>query len=338
MLHRVASDIRFALRQFAKRPGFAATAVIVLALGLGANTAIFSVVNALLLRPLPYPHAERMVTLNELMHGKGGDEGTSLSPGNYLDWRAQSTSFDEVAASINGPANLSSETQDFEPQRVDVCYCSANFTNLLGISPMIGRSMRPDEDHFRAAKVALISYNLWRQRLGGAPDAVGKTIRLDGDAVQVIGVMPRGFHYPTDTIEVWTPLMSGIPPTIQARRDLHFLRTIGRLHAGVTIGQARADLAIIIARIREANRGVAMGDAAVLTSLREAIVGDTHDALLILLGAVGCVLLIACVNVANLLLTRSASRVRELCIRCAIGAGRGGLGRALLLPADFGNL
>jgi len=144
MLHRVGCDLRFALRQFARRPGFAVTAVFVLALGLGANTAIFSVVNALLLRPLPYPHAERIVALNEVMHGKGGAEGASLSPGNYLDWRAQSTSFDEIAASINRPANLSSDKQDFEPQRVGVCHCSANFSSLLGISPIIGRAMRPD--------------------------------------------------------------------------------------------------------------------------------------------------------------------------------------------------
>lgn len=333
MLHRVTFDLRFALRQFARRPGFAATAVLVLALGLGANTAIFSVVNALLLRPLPYPHAERIVALNELMHGKGGDEGTSLSPGNYVDWRTQSTTFDEIAASIGGPANLSSDKWEFEAQRVDVCYCSANFSNLLGISPIIGRAIRLDEDRFGGTTVALLSYNLWRQRMGGARDVIGKTIRLDGDAVRVIGVMPPGFHYPNDTTEVWMPLMSALRPQTQVRRDLHFLRAIGRLRAGVTIEQAKADLNVIIARIRENNRDVAMGDAAILTPLRQAIVGDVHDAVVILLGAVGCLLLIACVNVANLLLTRSGSRVRELSIRSAIGAGHGDILHQLLIES-----
>src|SRR5215470_15889104 len=215
MMHRLTFDVRFALRQFAARPGFTATAVVVLALGLGANTAIFSVVNALLLRPLPYPNSERMVALNERMHGKAGEEASSLSPGNYVDWRAQSTAFDEIAASVGGPANLSSETHEFEPQRVNVCYCSANFAALLSVSPIVGRAMRPDEDHFGGSNVALISYNLWHQRLSGRPDVVGKSIRLDGDPVEVIGVMPRGFHFPTDTTEVWMPLMSGLTPQTQ---------------------------------------------------------------------------------------------------------------------------
>jgi putative ABC transport system permease protein len=287
-------------------------------------------VNALLLRPLPYPHSERLVAINERRHGKRGDEGTSLSPGNYVDWRKQSASFDEVAASINGPANLSSQTREFQPQRVDVCYCSANFTTLLGVSPIVGRAIRPEEDRFGGSKVALISYNLWQQRLGGAPDVVGISIRLDGDPMQVIGVMPRGFHFPADEIEVWTPLMSGLSPQAQTRRDLYFLRTVGRLRAGVTLEQAKAELSGIITHIRQEYPGVAMGDAAVITPLREAIVGNVHDALVNLLAAVGCVLLIACVNVANLLLTRTSSRMRELCIRSAIGASRGEILRQLL--------
>jgi putative ABC transport system permease protein len=330
MLHRVGYDIRFALRQFAARPGFTATAVLVLALGLGANTAIFSVVNALLLRPLPYPHDERLVTLNERMHGKRGDEGSNLSPANFTDWRAQSSSFDEISASNTGPANLTSETGAFEPERIDVCFCSANFTAMLGVSPIVGRAVRPDEDRYGGSKVALISYNLWQQRLGGAADVVGKSIRLDSDAVQVVGVMPRGFHFPNDSIAVWTPLMSGISQQTQARRDLHFLQTTGRLRAGVTAEQAKAELADIITHIRQEHPGVAMGDGAILTPFREAMVGSVHDALVVLLGAVGCVLLIACVNVANLVLTRSSSRMRELCIRSAIGAGRDEILRQLL--------
>jgi len=330
MLHRIAGDIRFALRQFAKRPAFTAAVVVVLALGLGANTAIFSVVNALLLRPLPYPSSDRIVELYERMHGKSGDEGSSLSPGNYADWRAQSKAFDEIAASINVPANLSSESREFEPERVNVCYCSANFTTLLGVAPLVGRAIRPEEDRFGDAKVALISYDLWRQRLGETPDAIGRTIRLDGDAVQVIGVMPRGFHYPSYTTEIWTPLMSGLAPQTQTRRDLHFLRVIGRLHPGITREQATADLDVIIGHIRNVNRGVAMGDGAIVIPLRDAIVGNVQQALVILLGAVGCVLLIVCVNVANLLLTRSSARARELCIRCAIGAAPGEILRQLL--------
>jgi putative ABC transport system permease protein len=330
MLSPFARDVRFAVRQFRGCPGFTATAVVVLALGLGANTAIFSVVYLFLLRPLSFSQPDRLVTVTERARGRSGDEGMGLSPGNFLDWQQQSRSFEKMAAFTTGVANLSSDSNAFEPQRVQVCYCSTDFLATLRASPELGRAFRPDEDRYQAQNVALISHRLWQNRLGSAPDIVGKSIRLDGDSYEIVGVMPREAIFPNDSVEVWTPLFAGIPPTIQIRRDLHFVGAIARLRDGVQVESARAELDGIVSRYRHDHPDIAMGVGAIVTPLHDALVHDSHGALLIVLGAVGCVLLIACVNVANLLLTRASGRVRELSIRTAIGASRGEIVRQLL--------
>ena len=328
-------DIRFAIRQFAGRPGFTFTALLVLALGLGANTAIFSIVNAFLLRPLPYAQADRLVAISEAAMGKGGRESMGVSPGNFLDWQEQAASLEQMTGFITGPASLSSPDNAFQPQRVLVCNCSGNLLATLRVSPLLGRAFRPEEDRFNAPKVALVSYNLWQQRLGGSPAILGKSIRLDGDSYQVIGVMPRGFLFPADTIEVWSPLLSGLPPALQQRHDLHFLGALARVRQGVPVSRARAELDAIAAQYKLAHPDVATGSGAIVIPLHDALVQGVHTSLLILLGAVGCVLLIACVNVANLLLTRSSARSRELSLRAAIGASRGVIVRQLLIESTL---
>ena len=335
MFSAFARDLRFAWRQFSARPGFALTAVLVLALGLGANIAIFSVVYLFLLRPLPYPQADRLVTLNERATDSGGDEGMNPSPGNFLDWQQHSTNMEQISAFGGGPGILSSGTGAFEPERVQICYCSGNFLAALRVAPLLGRAFRPEDDRFGASRVALVSYRLWQQRLGGTPDIVGEPIVLDGDTYRVAGVMQRTFFFPNDTIDVWTPMLLGMPPAAQIRRDLHYLEVFGRIREGVSMERARAELDGILSRYKREHSDVAMGNGAIVTPLREAMVEDVHGSLLILLGAVGCVLLIACVNVGNLLLTRSSARVRELAIRVAVGASRREIMRQMLTESTL---
>ncbi|HKX00312.1 MAG TPA: ABC transporter permease [Bryobacteraceae bacterium] len=329
MLETLIQDIRFARRQFFQRPGFTLTAVLILAMGLGATTAIFSVVNALLLRPLPYPHSERLVSLFERRVVKD-EPMVSVAPGNFLDWQKAATSFESMSAITTGAANLASATNSFEPERIDACNCSGNLFSTLGVQPYLGRSFRPDEDRPGAPHLAVISYDLWQRRFGGARDVLGKRIRLDADDFEIIGVAPRGFMFPSKDIQVWTALLPYLSPSLQDRHDLHFFRVIGRLRAGVSVEQAAAELDGIAARYKNAHPEQATGRGAGAIGLHDSLVHDAKSALWILLGAVGCVLMIACVNLANLILTRSAARAREFCVRAAMGASRSRLIRQLL--------
>ena len=335
MLSGFVRDTRFALRQFGGRPGFTLTAVLVFALGLGANTAIFSLVYSFLLRPLPFPHPDRLVALAERTAGRGGNENMGVSPGNFLEWQQQAGAFEHISAFLTGPVNLSSDSKAFPPERIAACSCSGNFLATLGTAPLLGRTFRPEEDRFEGPNVALISYRLWKERLGGAPDIAGKSIRLDGDSYEIIGVMPPGFLFPTDEVQIWAPLLSGFSPALQVRRDLHFLSLIARLRPGVSVERAGAELSAIMSRYKQQHGDVAMGDGGAVTPLHDALVHDVHGSLLIALGAVGCVLLIACVNVANLLLTRSSARVRELSIRTAMGASPGEIVRQFLTESSL---
>src|SRR5580698_2408399 len=262
MLSGLTRDVRFAFRQFAGRPGFTFTAVLVLALGLGANTAIFNLVYSFLLRPLPFPHPDRLVTLAERAKGRGGDEDMGVSPGNFLEWQQQAGAFDHISAFLTGSANLSSDTNAFQPERLNVCYCSGNILATLGAAPLLGRTYLPEEDRFQGPHVALIAYRIWKQRFGGAPDIVGKSIRLDGDSFEIVGVMPAGFLFPTDSVQIWAPILTGFEPSLQIRRDLHFLSLIARLRPGVSIGRARAELSAIMSRYKQQHGDVAMGEGA----------------------------------------------------------------------------
>ncbi len=332
MLQTLTQDLRFTIRQLSKRPSFTVTAVLVLALGIGANTAIFSLVNAFLLKPLPYKNPGSLAALFERdpVGPPGNDPYNEVAPGNFLDWQKQSGSFVEMAAGVGDAFNLASPGNLFEPQRVDACLCSHNLFSTLGITPVLGRGFRPDEDRTGAPRVAIVSYNLWQRRFGGSLNVVHKQIRLNGENSEIVGVMPRGFAFPYRTVDVWVPLLANIPPEDQQSHDAHFLLVIGRLRPGVSVAQAKAEINGFAVRYKREHPEEISGKGGNVVLLQNYLVKDVRTSLLVLLGAVACVLIIACVNIANLLLTRAAGRTREIAVREAIGASRGQIIRQLL--------
>jgi len=321
-LETFGKDLRYAVRGLLRNPGFTVVAVLTLALGIGANTAIFTVVNTFLIRPLPYPEPDRLVSLFE-RNVVGDEQQMSVAPGNFLDWQKAATSFERIAVTGIRIITLTSDNAGTVPERVGVCACSATLFQTLGVKPRIGRVFTSEEDRFGAPRLVVISYALWQRRLGGAADVVGKSIRLDGEDHQVIGVMPRDFLYPHRIVEVWRPLLAGLPPQQQIRHDLHYLSVVARLRPGVSVEQAYAELDGIAARYKKDHPDEATGKGGNVIPLHRQLVQNVRSSLIVLLAAVGCVLLIACVNIASLLLTRTASRTREISIRAALGAGRG---------------
>ncbi len=322
-------DLAYAARLLLRSPGFTLTAVLSLALGIGANTAIFSIVNAFLLRPLPFDRPERLVVLFE-RNVVGVEQQMSVAPGNFLDWQASSTSFEQISAYVTGTMTLSGDTPGFDPQRVTICSCSSNLFSALGVQLAAGRSFRSDEDRYDAPRVVLISYDMWHRQFGGSVDLIGKAIRLNERDYQVIGVMPRGFMFPNRSVDAWLPILSVINSQTQLRHDLHFLRVIGRVRPGVPMERALAEVDAISARYKNAHPNESTGKGASMMPLHDYLVAGARTPLVVLLGAVTCVLLIACVNIANLLLTRATVRAREIGIRTALGAGRGRIIRQLM--------
>jgi putative ABC transport system permease protein len=326
-------DLRYGVRMLGKRPGFTIVAVVTLALGIGANTAIFSVVNAVLLNPMPYRAPDRLVQFWETNPLKGWTQET-VAPANLFDWQKQSNSFDEIGAymgsdrSGRGVAGLQL-TGDGEPERVKALFVSGNIFSVLGVDAMIGRALREEETWQGKHMVVVLSYGLWQRRFGGDPGLIGQTISLSGRNREVVGVMPPDFYFPSKEIEMWVPMGWNFEQIAKLRRP-HFLRAVGRLKAGVTTEQAHAELTGIAGRLEEqypdtnTQMGVGVGP------LKEWIVGDTRLPLMIFLVAVAFVLLIGCANVANLLLARAATRTREVAIRTALGARRGRIVRQLL--------
>jgi predicted permease len=331
------ADFKFALRQLGKSPGFTFLVVLTLALGIGANTAVFSVVSAVLLRPLPFPESQNLVALGEFDTREKADPGTeieSISYLDYVDWRDQNKVFERVAVYTN--QGVSTLTDGNEALHVQGESVSADLFPLLGIQPILGRTFLPDEDK-PGNRVVILSYGLWQRRFVADRNIIGKSVALDGQRFEVIGVMPPRFTFPIAAVspELWvsTSILreskDGSPPMTEQRNN-DFFRCIARLKPNVSIQQAQANIDSITGNWREQYPDLKLHAGAKVIPEISAMVGSIHSALLMLCAMAGCVLLVACVNVANLLLAHSVSRNREMSIRAALGAGRRHIIRQLL--------
>jgi len=321
-------DIRYAFRLLIKNPGFTIVAILTLALGIGANTAIFSVVDSVLLRPLPYPGPDKLVAISEKT---ANFESSSISYPNFLDWQRRNTSFSVLAAYRQDDYSL---TGSGETERVRVAMISHGFFEILGINPVRGRLFTADDDRLGTARVVLIGGGLWQRKFGSSPDIVGKSLRLNGDSYTVVGVIPRDFRLDAVNIEdikdVYIPVGEYADPLFQ-QRDVHEgMRAIARLKPGVTLAAARADMDRIANELASEYPDADKGAGIRVSLLKDSIVYEVEPFLLVLLGAVVFVLLIACVNVANLQLSRATARAREFAIRAALGAGQSRVVRQLL--------
>ncbi|HKJ92901.1 MAG TPA: ABC transporter permease [Longimicrobiales bacterium] len=326
-LRTVGQDLHFALRMLRKSPGFTAVALLTLALGIGANSAIFSVVNGVLLEPLPYRQSDRLAYIYSQFPTLGFDEFW-VSPPEYRDLQERALSFQSIGAWRTGRVNVAGADN---PLRVTAAVVSAEFFTTLGVSPILGRPFNTDEDTPNGPAVAVISRGLWQRAFGGDPQLVGKRVQIDGEPTTITGVMPADFDIEDAGVDVWMPARLGAHPT---NRSSHYLHLVGRLAPGVTLARARTEMRDLVANWRkvtpEGHVPTPEGHPIRMRSLQDQMTGGVRTALLLLLAAVGLVMLIAVANVGNLLLAKSEGRRREVAVRSAIGAGRGRLARQFL--------
>jgi putative ABC transport system permease protein len=325
-LDNVVRDVSYSVRVLFKSYAFTIVVVLTLAVGIGANTAIFSFANGILLRPLPYPQPDRLAVLEETALKEGGIS-IGVSYPDFLDWREQNTVFEGIATHFG--TSRFAMTAGGTPSEIRGSRVSYGLFEVLRVAPMLGRTFTVEEDRPEEDAVVILGYDLWQRSFGGNPNVIGQKIIISGRPRTIVGVMPRGFRFP-EVSELWVPL--AVTTKIYTRTD-HGLEAIARLKDGVTIAQAQAEMTNIAARIQEQNPVTNEGLGLTVTSLRENLSGSYHDALLILLGVVGCVLLVACVNVANLMLTRATARQKEFALRAALGASRWRIMRQLLLES-----